>query len=225
MKKLCRSILAFTLLVSMVGATMSTAFASSAEEGEVYQVSPDVSVYVQNNEENPLSEDEIDMLLDGEDLKDGDIVTIYDVVDAPETEENLNPGISLCSNPSYVTTTTKSGSEYKGSSYFLISVAKGATVTLAKKFSQTVNLTVTAGTPYLKGALGSSVTATYSTTYKFTGPSESSSYNSREFRVRFYMQKICWTQKPSGGQEDETHSGTANVPTRYAMYSIDSKQS
>jgi hypothetical protein len=67
-----------------MGATASTA--SAENQSNTYQVSPDVSVYVQNNEENPLTEDEIDMLLEDEDLEDGDVVTIIDVVDSPNVD-------------------------------------------------------------------------------------------------------------------------------------------
>jgi hypothetical protein len=47
--------------------------------------------------------------------------------------------------------------------------------------------------------------------------------NSREFRVQFYAKTVSFTQKKrnSSGTVVATTKGTANVPTRYALYSID----
>jgi hypothetical protein len=81
MKKLFCSLSALILAVGLLGATP---FGETL--GKLYQVSPDVSVYVKNNEENPLTEDEIDMLLEDDNLEDGDAITIIDVVDSPNVD-------------------------------------------------------------------------------------------------------------------------------------------
>lgn len=125
----------------------------------------------------------------------------------------------------YPTTLTKVGSEWKAQSYFVISVAKGQTTTLSKEFSQTLTAAVS-GSPYsITAELQASVTASYSVTHEFSGPPESSRYNSREYRVRFYAQTYNYSQDHyMSGMYIGTRTGTVDKPTRWAAYSIDSNQ-
>lgn len=227
MKKFTALMLACFMCITMVSSVYATDGSTKA-----YQVEPDVTVYVKNPQ-NELSEKEVQLLLEDEAdrLQDGDLITVIDVVEAPEAENNtISPQSSVDPNVNpivytYETTNKNSGSEYaKKPDSFVISVARGQVSTLTKKFSATVSTSITSGTPFLKSKIGTSMTASYSVSHKFKGPAENSSYNSREYRLRFYLQKKKWTQtRFLNGVKEKVRTGTAVVPTRYSLYSIDHK--
>lgn len=118
---------------------------------------------------------------------------------------------------------------------FIISVAKGAKTTLSKEFSATVSASVNlsssggqnTGKPSA-GQLGvaASVTAKCSVTRQFSGPPESSTANSREYRARFIGDKGTWSAtailqvNPTARPKI---NGTWSSPTKWAEYSIDKK--
>ena len=118
---------------------------------------------------------------------------------------------------------------------FIISVAKGAKTTLSKEFSATVSASVNlsssggqnTGKPSA-GQLGvaASVTAKCSVTWQFSGPPESSTANSREYRARFIGDKGTWSAtailqvNPTARPKI---NGTWSSPTKWAEYSIDKK--
>ena len=118
---------------------------------------------------------------------------------------------------------------------FIISVAKGAKTTLSKEFSAKVSASVhlsssggqTTGKPSA-GQLGvaASVTAKCSVTRQFSGPPESSTANSREYRARFIGDKGTWSAtailqvNPTARPKI---NGTWSSPTKWAEYSIDKK--
>lgn len=131
--------------------------------------------------------------------------------------------------------TTTTQTDVALNNYFVISVAKGATTTLSAEWKKTVKSSVSInsnaqGIPApLAGKLevSAEVTARYTVTRKFQGPPEESPYNSRQYRVRFYGDKGTWT----GIAESQVNpanrpkvSGTWTKPTRYAEYSIDTKE-
>lgn len=118
---------------------------------------------------------------------------------------------------------------------FIISVAKGEKTTLSKEFSATVsasvNLSSSGGQNTSKpsaGQLGvaASVTAKCSVTRQFSGPPESSTANSREYRARFIGDKGTWSAtailqvNPTARPKI---NGTWSSPTKWAEYSIDKK--
>ncbi len=109
---------------------------------------------------------------------------------------------------------------------FVISVAKGSTKTLESTWTYTISggfegtvslYDVASVTAKLAGA----VTCTYKTTYIFKGPPESSKYNSREYRVKYYKQRVKVTQTDPVTSFERT--STYDKAVKYADYSIDSK--
>ena len=114
---------------------------------------------------------------------------------------------------------------------FIISVAKGAKTTLSKEFSATVsasvNLSSSGGQNTGKPSAGQlGVTAKCSVTRQFSGPPESSTANSREYRARFIGDKGTWSAtailqvNPTARPKI---NGTWSSPTKWAEYSIDKK--
>ena len=116
---------------------------------------------------------------------------------------------------------------------FIISVAKGAKTTLSKEFSATVSASVNLSSSGGQnkpsaGQLGvaASVTAKCSVTRQFSGPPESSTANSREYRARFIGDKGTWSAtailqvNPTARPKI---NGTWSSPTKWAEYSIDKK--
>lgn len=219
MKKIIRVLLAVLMVMSL----SVNAFAAEAA-GNEYEITIDadteITVIVPDELSAELNEASIIDLLDGGSFNDGDVITIREIGFLDEVE---NPEVQPRLFETYKTTTTTTSAEYKCQNFFVISVAKGQTTTLASEFSRTLSVGVTAGDPFVKADIGSSVTAKYTTTHQFTGPAESSAYNSREFRVQFYAKSVSWVQSQYSftGELIETRSGTANVPTKYLLYSID----
>lgn len=170
-----------------------------------------------------ISAPEIQDLAARQSLSGSDFITIYTIEyeTAEDTDETLQPQPRSI----YTYQTRKSyGSEYATQDYFVISVAKGMTTTLETEYTKTIGVNFGATVPYVKAEIGSSFTAKISTTYKFTGPPEGSSYNSREFRIEFYAKPVHWTQtKLFLGDAVESRTGTSYITTRYLLYSIDRK--
>ena len=167
-------------------------------------------------------QDLLDIALD-EGLQNGEHINIHHV-EVAEDVPQVVPQFIIVVN-SYPTTLTKVGSVWGAQSYFVISVAKGQTTTLSKEFSKTLTAAVS-GSPYsITAELQASVTASYSVTYEFSEPPESSPFNSREYRVRFYAQTYNYSQDHyMSGLYIGTRTGTVDKPTRWASYSIDSIQ-
>lgn len=194
-----------------------------------------INVASQANALDSLSKAEIKQMIDSNNLRDGDTITIHEVSDDmnPYIPNNNIRNISTFNNVStslfsgYKYKTFKvASSEYAANNYFVISAAKGQSVRLTSRYTKTVTTNIIVGDAFIKGDIGGSVTAQYETSQTFSGPSESSSYNTREFRVQFYAKKISFTQyklNSSNNQVIATKSGKASVPTRFALYSIDRK--
>ncbi len=121
---------------------------------------------------------------------------------------------------------------------FLISVARGSTTTLAVEYSYTsgttVNGSVTVGTDKnaalptaLTLGLNTSCSVSYkvSTSWAFSGPSESSEYNSRSFYVSYYGNIGGWSCTATRSISPSTvqMSGQYIEPLDYVAYSIDRK--
>lgn len=234
MNKKIKYILAFLILLLLPKA--SYAQASYDVKMKVSNKNGDViNVASQDNALNSLSQVEIKQMIDSNNLKDGDTIIIHEVSDGmkPYNSNNNIRNISTFNNMStnlfggYKYKTSKvASSEYAANNYFVISAAKGQSVRLTSRYTKTVTTNIIVGDAFIKGDIGGSVTAQYETSQTFSGPSESSSYNTREFRVQFYAKKISFTQynlNSSNNQVIATKSGKASVPTRFALYSIDRK--
>lgn len=219
LKKLLSMALAAVMLMGMG----TTAFASEKSTHEIsVTINPETSitVVIPNEYSNQLDSAEIKGLIENQHFNNGDVVTIHEIKEVVNSVSDVQPRFGY----TYKTTKT-AGSEWKAQDYFVISAAKGQTTTLSSKFSQTLSTSITLGDAFVKADIGGSVTAEYSVTHQFVGPPETSSYNSREFRVQFYAKTVSWTQKKvnSSNEVVETRSGKADVPTKYALYSIDRK--
>lgn len=107
---------------------------------------------------------------------------------------------------------------------FVISVAKGSKVTLSQTWSESVSASVTHAEARTALKLNGTITKTYTKTQSFTGPPESSSYNSREYRVKFYVEdgkyKGYYITDMGRGP---SISGTFRNPLKYAEYSINKR--
>lgn len=218
-KKLLSTALCTIMFLGMT----TTAFANDQEAQEILiNVDPEtnVTVVIPSEYANQFDLSEIQDIIENQHLNDGDRVIIHEVKEVSDSTNDVQPLFGY----TYKTTKT-SGSEWKAQDYFVISAAKGQTTTLSSKFSQTITTKFTVGDPFVKADIGGSVTAEYSVTHKFVGPPETSSYNSREFRVQFYAKTVTWTQKKinSSNVVVDTKTGKADVPTKYALYSIDRK--
>lgn len=220
MKKFILLLLSFVIMLSIP----VSAFAVAPELIEI-PVSVDekttVTVVMPNELVKQFDVSEIEELVESNDMNDGDVITILEVKDIIDPVQDVQPQFW---GYKYKTTKT-AGSEWKAQNYFVISAAKGQTTTLSSKFSKTLTTSITAGNAFVKGDIGGSVTAEYSVSHQFVGPPESSSYNTREFRVQFYAKTVSFTQKKinSSNRVVATRSGKAKAPTRYALYSIDRK--
>ena len=211
-------ILSLVMLLSM----SVTAFASETTDNEIsIEIDPETTITIVVPDEliGEIGAEEIDGLIGSQNFNNGDVITIHEVQEATVDENIAQPYIL-----GRVETTLSWGSEYKAQDYFVISAAKGQTTTLSAKFSKTLTTNFSVGDDaYAKAEIGGSVTAEYSVTHEFVGPPESSNYNSREFRVQFYAKPVTWVQIKYNwlGNYVGTRTGTAYVPTKYLLYSID----
>lgn len=121
----------------------------------------------------------------------------------------------------YETTYGAWGSEYVKKDAFVTSVAKGESYTLTSEIKINLNASYT-GTPYVPITVGADITATYIKSHTFEGPEETSFFNSREFRVKFYEKSSNWTQKwYMDGFLVGTKTGIRTSATKYLKYSVD----
>ncbi len=163
-------------------------------------------------------------IIEENNLEDGSTININNIGYAEKEETKESP--MLKSGPGYITTYSY-GTERTVADKFVISVAKGSSTTLKAEWSYAIKGELEAGANVYDLAtvvakLGGSVKCTYSVTKKFSGPGESSKYNSREFRVKFYKQKVTVTQTNELFPSMKT-TFVYDKAVRYAEYSIDRK--
>lgn len=145
-------------------------------------------------------------------------VIISNFVDAaPAIQPRLVMGVQITEKK-----ITKSSYVIKDA--FVISVAKGSKVTLSQTWSESVSASVTHAEARTALKLNGTITKTYTKTQSFTGPPESSSYNSREYRVKFYVEDGTYkgyyiTDMGRG----PSISGSFRNPLKYAEYSINKR--
>lgn len=116
------------------------------------------------------------------------------------------------------------GKETEASDQFIASVAKGQKRKVSATFSQSYSLGTSAkyyDLVSVANKLGVKITLSVSDT--FSGPEKKSKHNSREFRVKFYKQKVKVTQKAKGNISKHTTKYNFDYirPTKYLEYSID----
>lgn len=199
------------ICVSMLLSTSITALATDYSEKEYYR---------ETNTEVVLEKDALGTpqeVID-EIVKENPntLITISNYVDSkPAPTPRLVMGI-------YITSKKTTATNVVDKDLFVISVAKGSEKSLSTEWKESVS--ASASHSGAKSALGLNGTLTkkYSKTEKFKGPPENSKYNSREYRVKFYVNKGTY----SGYYETDMGrgpkvSGTFVDPVRYAEYSID----
>lgn len=219
MKKIMALLLVFVMIFSMP----ATAFASSPVDEELtITIDPEteITIIIPSEFANEVGAEEIELLISGRDLNNGDVITIQNVGYVADV---VTPGVQPRLFESYETDIWWRGSEWEAQDYFVTSVAKGQTKTLSSKFSRTLSTGLTAGEAYVTAEIGASITVEYDITIEFQGPPEESACNSREYRVQFYARTVKFDQYmyDMWGNLEGVKSGTANVPTRYLEYNID----
>lgn len=171
------------------------------------------------------------------------VITIYEYNYLPEianqlTSEDLtqsdNMTINALGKPIVTnvrTTKSVTNRDRLAKDEFKFSVAKGETVTLSKTYSGTLKGSIK-GTLWKKADIGADVTITaeYKRGTEYKGPEESSRFNSREFRMKFYEETGTYTQLADlvyhgtglpYTEKNVKTTGTYAKPTRYLSYSID----
>ncbi len=116
--------------------------------------------------------------------------------------------------------------KYAAKDYFITSVAKGETITLKKSVSGSLSLEVS-GSFWDKAALKlkGSISTTIEAGKTYQGPPESSTANSREYRLRFYSYHGTFRQYKvdSQNQPYDVKNGSFKEPASWASYSVDHK--
>lgn len=194
------------------------------------------------DEDVNITGEELTELIDDSDnkIQNGDIVNVTDLneveeapaegavyqEEVPQDETLVSPEWKWYDIKKTIKNSYKYGSENVASDKFITSVAKGQKKKISTSFS--LSCSVGASASYynlatVKSELGAKMTFSVSNT--FSGPSNKSKYNSREFRVKFYSQKVDVTQKVKGwpSKHTTTYKFTYNRPTKYLQYSIDRK--
>ena len=167
---------------------------------------------------------------------DAGLITIYEYGEVQSVQDRniqSNNSPSALLPPTYVYRITSSKSVTQSDvlvkDEFKFSVAKGEDVTLSQTYTGSLKGSIS-GSPWDKGAIGAEITITaqYTKGTKYSGPPESSIYNTREFRMKFYEERGTWRQIRDAistiTQEviaTETKTGNYNKPTRFVSYSLD----
>jgi hypothetical protein len=169
------------------------------------------------------------------------VINLYNIV-KPDPEVNRNEDREMttmgscnwgCGMSTKYTVTNKTKTNYRvrGPSKFIISVAKGKTISLTESTTKTSQSEVTGEASQMNakvmGTLKWGVSTTYSTTQTWVGPPESSSNNSRSYYWVGLYDYGTWKGKRETIQEGEVisttyYSGSFREYMEYAEYSVDS---
>lgn len=124
------------------------------------------------------------------------------------------------------TKTTKTLKRTSSTTKFVTSVAKGQTREIGKEWKYSVKASATGGVSAASLGLNLESEKKYKRTDKFSGPPESSQYNSRRFYVKFHKKHGTYKREITGRQSKHTtvKTGTYTEPNGYDSYSVDSKQ-
>lgn len=127
----------------------------------------------------------------------------------------------------YETMLTVLRSNQVGDDKFVFSVAKGQETTITETYTVSYKGSIT-GEWFDKVKIGAekTITGSYQKNTKYNGPPESSIFNSRQFRIRFFQDEGTFVQKAgwynlSDWLYDETRHGSYEMPTSFAAYSVD----
>ena len=169
-----------------------------------------------------IGEEELRNIVEENGLEKGDVLNIHEVFVAEQ--QKYSSRMQKLRGYGVRTETTKTYiKDVVMSDVFLLSAAKGQTMTLSEDYKGTVSTKMIAGTTYVVGDIGGSIAAYVSTTQQFTGPPEGNPNNSRAYRIRYNGKQCSFTQKTYDANDFlfGTRSGEARVPFGYTLYSID----
>lgn len=146
------------------------------------------------------------------------------------TEDNAQPMARAWYNITHdVTTFLFPRGEVEYADRFIESAAKGEKVCLKETYSYTLSAGISASASIpdageITGNLNGSINHVIEKGTEFSGPSEDSQYNSREYRCKYYINKGLyqshWVNRFTG--KEDVFCGEYYEPSRYARYSIDS---
>lgn len=224
MKKIINLIL---LVLTLIFSTSFSSFASN-DKTLAIEVNENTTVYatIPAQYVSEISETELKEIAIADNLANGERIIIEEIGVVEQDNESVET-VQPCLDWTVTIETEKEliSKNHVMKDDFIISVAKGETATLTKTYNGSVSQSISGSYYSLDAELKGTVSCTYSMTKVWNGPSESSSYNSREFRVKYLGDKYSYTQKRClDGYVSGTKSGTVTIPTKYASYSIDSNQ-
>lgn len=220
-KKVKGLIVVLTLLIICT----STGFANN--DKEILQVVSSngrtVNFTIEPNIQENVSTEELISIADSN--VNSDNITIIDVGYAlPEISKNISQKSVQANVPIIVASPpVKNYTSYNNfqSDRFMASCARGETKTITQKIDASLSSNISGDTPVGSLGITSSITYTITVGTVLTGPSESSSYNTREYRCKFYQNKGNWGQVVNIDGWDFSRSGTFTEPSKYISYSID----
>jgi len=225
-------ILSLTLAIFLMLALNTPVLTSAAENSKKSQPKISYAKGLSNKDVPQYIID--DLLLENPNAEN---ITIYGVGNTDKIiEDDLSGGITPLNVTYYtniVTTKTVTNAKALAKDVFQFSVAKGQTVTLSQTYKASLTGSYS-GSIFDSSKLGVNLTieGTYQKSTTYSGPPESSSYNSREFRTRFYEERGNYVQRATKvtnyGQgvvinEPVSSSGTYKKPVSYANYSVDTR--
>lgn len=223
MKKITKLLQTMGLIMALLLASISAA--AQEDKCTTVKIDKDTEIIVDIPEEYAayIGEDElIDIALENN-LKDGDRINVESLGFIDESnvpQQTIQPRLDW--TITYPTTLTLLSSNVVMKDDFIISVAKGETSQLSVEYNVTVDQKISGSYYTLSAELKSSVTAKFLISKIWTGPSEGSGYNSREFRVKYYGNKYNYVQQRLlDGYVSGTKEGKVTKPTKYLSYSID----
>jgi hypothetical protein len=222
-------VFAMSISLGIVGAK-----GNDKEEVKEYNLNDRVvKVNIYKEAQGKISDDSIKELIERH-PKAG-MINIHNVTEPQASKEDdsiqgcgyYNP----CVGSEYtVTSKTKTSYDNMGSSKFIISVPKGSTKSLSSSTTKSTNTSVSGGTSGMntevKSQLNWGVSKSYSTSITWSGPPESSKYNSRSYYWAGKYDYGNWRGREdiySEGEIYETkyYNGNFSEYVRYVEYSVD----
>lgn len=107
---------------------------------------------------------------------------------------------------------------------FIESCAKGETITISRTITEKLSLDFSGDMHIGTGGLKNEISYSLTKGKTLVGPPESSRYNSRQFRCKFYQNKGNWSQIVFLNGIKYTFKGNFKEPAYYVSYSKDTYQ-
>lgn len=226
MKKCFMKIKRWCALILCISMLSTSVLAVEANDERLVEVDGK-QVYVQMADGSPCtwSNAEIYTLLDGAELEDGMLITIWD---CKEAEKADNGGIAPLWYESYENELIDYSEEKTVVSDMLFSVARGQTLTLTKKYEASFEFKLIGESPFNLSSIKAEGTVKTSYAYEisesYTGPSDSTNNNTRAFYVKHYYREETWeqTEYDFALRPQRTMQTTVERPLRSVSFSIDS---